>query len=149
MILRSGMRLVDMADEVVTTIEAYSKPPEINKEAGGILIGSYRGPHVEVLHCTTPLHADRRFWNLFDRKDLGHRDEALRHWHDSGRTITLVGEWHTHPESKPLPSSLDRRTWLKIGKRHKVGPLVLVIRGISGWWFAMMKDGVLSPLMPL
>jgi integrative and conjugative element protein (TIGR02256 family) len=149
MILRCGMRLVDIGDDIITKIEEFSLPSEISKEAGGILIGSYRGPHVEVLHCTTPLPGDRRLWNLFDRRDQGHRYEALRRWEESGRTTTFVGEWHTHSEPKPTPSFIDRTNWSKIAKRHRIGPLILAIRGISGWWFGIMRDGVLFPLVPL
>jgi integrative and conjugative element protein (TIGR02256 family) len=146
MILRSGIRLVEVADDVVDTIQGFSRSPEISREAGGILLGSYRGPHVQIERCTTPLPADRRFWNLFDRKDLGHGDEALRRWRDSGRTMTFVGEWHTHPEPVPSPSFLDRTTWRRIAKRHKFGPIVFVIRGISGWWWGIMQHATLSPL---
>jgi integrative and conjugative element protein (TIGR02256 family) len=149
MILRSGIRLVDIADEVVEIIEGFSLPAENDREAGGILIGSYRGPHVEILHCTTPLPADRRHWNMFDRSDPGHREEAMRRWQDSGRTMTFVGEWHTHPEPVPSPSFLDRSTWKRIARRHKIGPLVFVIRGTSGWWWSIMQQKALSSLSPL
>jgi integrative and conjugative element protein (TIGR02256 family) len=149
MILHSGFRLVDMADDVVQTIEDFSRPMEIKREAGGILLGSYRGPHVEIIGCTTPLPRDRRFWNLFDRKDPGHREEAVRCWQQSGKTVTFVGEWHTHPEATPSPSFVDRSTWRRIARRHKFGPLVFVIRGISGWWFGIWREGNLTSLAPL
>jgi integrative and conjugative element protein (TIGR02256 family) len=149
MILHSGLRLVDMADEVVRTIEPFSNPAGSSPEAGGILLGSYKGPHVEVVDCTTPLPRNRRLWNLFDRKDPGHREEAIRRWKDSGRTVTFVGAWHTHPEPTPSPSFADRSTWRGIARRHKVGPLVVVIRGFSGWWFGRLREGSLTSLSPL
>jgi integrative and conjugative element protein (TIGR02256 family) len=149
MIMRSGLRLVEVADEVIATIESFSHAPQADREAGGILIGSYRGPHVEIVDCTTPMPQDRRLWNLFDRKDPGHRDRAMRHWRESCRTVTFVGEWHTHPEPMPSPSFIDRSTWRRIGKRHKVGPLVFVIRGIEGWWWGVLQRKALCPLFPL
>lgn len=149
MILRSGIRLVEIADEVVETMERYSKPPENDREAGGVLIGCYRGPHVEILHCTVPLQKDRRRWGLFDRRDPGHQQEAMRQWQQSGRTMTFVGEWHTHPEPVPSPSFIDKLTWKRIAKRHRVGPAVFVIRGFTGWWWGMMLDRSTTNLIPI
>jgi integrative and conjugative element protein (TIGR02256 family) len=73
----------------------------------------------------------------------------MRRWRDSGRTVTFVGEWHTHPEAVPSPSSLDRNTWRGIARKHKIGPLVFVIRGISGWWFGLSREEALTLLVPL
>jgi integrative and conjugative element protein (TIGR02256 family) len=103
MILRAGLRLVEVSDEVVRTIDRYSKPGENDREAGGILIGSYRGVHIQIVECTTPLFLDRRSRTLFDRRDDGHQRLALDRWRGSSRTLTFVGEWHTHPETQPLP----------------------------------------------
>jgi integrative and conjugative element protein (TIGR02256 family) len=149
MILRSGLRLVEVADEVVGTIEGYSRAEEAKREAGGILIGAYRGPHVEIVACTTPMPKDRRLWNLFDRNDPGHRAQAMRHWRESGRTLTFVGEWHTHPEQVPTPSFIDRITWKRAGRRHNAGPLVFMIRGLSGWWWGLAQEKTLNVLAPL
>ncbi len=118
MILRSGISLVEVAHEVIETTGSFCVPPENSREAGGILLGFYRGPHVQIMHCTTPLPADHRLWNRFERRDPGHQVEATRRWRDSGRTMTYVGEWHTHPEAKPTPSFIDKWNWRKIARRH-------------------------------
>ena len=149
MILRSGISLVEVAEEVVETITAFSGPSENKTEAGGILLGFYRGPHVQIMHCTSPLPGDRRLWNLFDRSDPGHQSEAAKRWCGSGRTMNYVGEWHTHPAAVPTPSFIDRRTWRKIARRHTVGPLVFAIRGTSGWWWEMMRNKARVRLLPL
>jgi hypothetical protein len=54
MIFRTGLRLVAVADEVVEKISAFSRRPENSREAGGILVGSYRGPHIQVASCSGP-----------------------------------------------------------------------------------------------
>jgi hypothetical protein len=54
MIFLAGARLVTLSDEVTQQMRRFTEPPEADLEAGGILLGSYRGPHVEVLQCTTP-----------------------------------------------------------------------------------------------
>ncbi len=134
MILRAGLRLVDIHDDVVRTIVRYSRPGENDREAGGILIGSYRGVHIQIVECTTPLFRDRRSRMLFDRRDEGHQRAALERWRSSGRTLTFVGEWHTHPEARPSPSLIDRQTWKRVARKNHAGSTFFLIRGYDSWW---------------
>jgi integrative and conjugative element protein (TIGR02256 family) len=99
-----------MAERVERAMSAFVTENEITLEAGGILIGSYRGPHIEISDCTTPLSGDIRKPYLFDRRDPGHQAAALRAWRASGKTATFIGEWHTHPQDDPAPSGIDLRT---------------------------------------
>jgi hypothetical protein len=48
MILRSGLRLVVVDRSVADKIGHYSSIPENSTEADGVLIGGYRGPHIEI-----------------------------------------------------------------------------------------------------
>jgi integrative and conjugative element protein (TIGR02256 family) len=134
MIFRLGFRLVEVSNDVLTTIEHYTKHGENDREAGGILIGSYRGAHIQIVECTIPLVHDRRFRMLFDRRDEGHQRVALNRWHASRGALTFVGEWHTHPEPQPLPSSVDRQTWRRIVKKNKAGITFFLIKGYDNWW---------------
>ena len=117
-----------LEEEVERFLSPYLGASERMLEAGGILIGSYRGPHVHIRTCTVPLVADVRCPTLFDRKDAGHQCAALRAWRRSGGTETFVGEWHTHPEPHPEPSPLDRETWAAV-LRKSAQPLVFLIVG--------------------
>jgi len=134
--------------EVVTTIERYTDPAERNREAGGILIGSYRGPHIEIVSCTSPMPQDIRTPVLFNRRDPGHDREAKRRWQESGRVQTFVGEWHTHPEKMPLPSRTDRVTWSAVMKSHAPHSLVFLIRGFAGAWYGFGRAGVVTRFLP-
>ncbi|MGO6982561.1 Mov34/MPN/PAD-1 family protein [Rhizobium leguminosarum] len=109
-------------------------------EAGGILIGSYRGDHIHVHHCTVPLRRDVRTTYLFDRKDRGHQLAAMLAWTKSLGTETFVGEWHTHPEDFPTPSSTDRATWREITQRKEL-PVVFFIVGRNGMWAGIGQSG--------
>jgi integrative and conjugative element protein (TIGR02256 family) len=134
MILQAGLRLVEVCEMVIETIDRHSSPNANYREAGGILIGSYRGIHLKVTECTIPLAKDRRSVNLFDRRDEGHQRVALKRWRASGRVLTFVGEWHTHPEARPAPSSIDRQTWRRVATGNRAGPSFFLIRGYDGWW---------------
>src|SRR5882757_868914 len=111
MIFLADGRLAILADEVFAEITHFTAAPEADLEAGGILLGCYRGPHVEILECTTPMPLDKRTGHGFVRRDPGHQRAALAAWKASDRTVNFVGEWHTHPEERPSPSRVDRATW--------------------------------------
>lgn len=127
-------------EEILATVTRYSNGREAEREAGGILIGAYRGAHLEVTGCTTPMPTDTRRRFLFDRKDPGHQRAALAAWTRSGRTETFVGEWHTHPEPRPNPSPTDLATWLSIMNRTSF-PVLFMIGGSELIWKGVGQRG--------
>lgn len=126
-------RLVTISRKVEEAIARFIGNGEIRLEAGGILIGCYRGPHVEICDCTTPLPLDIRRAHLFDRRDPGHQAAAHDAWEQSGGTDTFVGEWHTHPVADPMPSAVDLGTWRSIMQRTPAA-LVFLIAGQRSIW---------------
>lgn len=100
-------------------------------ELGGILMGSYRGPHIEVTGYTTPGRKDIRRKNLFIRTDERHQTTALSAWRESHATRTFIGEWHTHPSGYPTPSIIDRKTWCRLSVQVAT-PCVFVIISPKG-----------------
>jgi integrative and conjugative element protein (TIGR02256 family) len=135
-------RLILLAPAVEMVVATYVTEVEIGLEAGGIFIGSYRGPHIEITACTTPLPRDVRRPTMFDRKDPGHHAAALAAWKASGGTDTYVGEWHTHPVDDPTPSARDLRTWRLILARG-TDPVVFIIVGRRSVWCAWGQKGEL------
>jgi len=88
-----------------------------------LLLGAYRGAHLDVVGLTTPLPADRRHALWFDRRDRGHGGAAREAWRRSGGTVTCVGEWHSHTAGSASPSTRDLTTWRQIlrkarGRQH-------------------------------
>ena len=146
MIFRGGFRVISISDTVVETINRYSSMPENTTEAGGILIGHYRNPHIEVLRCSEPMARDRRTRTMFDRCDEGHQHLALTSWRNSARTETFVGEWHTHPELTPTPSSLDIQTWKRVTRTNVAGSTLFLIKGYTDWWAGLGTGKMLLPL---
>jgi integrative and conjugative element protein (TIGR02256 family) len=102
-------------------------------EVGGVLLGSRRGPHLHISQATTPQAQDRSSWARFWRSPAGHQEIAQRAWKRSGGRIGYLGEWHSHPQRHPLPSSLDRSSWSSTTATHGV-PLAFVIVGIESVW---------------
>lgn len=107
-------------------------------EAGGILIGSYRDNHIHIVDATTPQSGDIRTRFSFYRRSPEHQAFATRAWNSSRKTRTVVGEWHTHPENHPSPSTIDLAEW-----RREPGdpPLIFLIQGLSDLWLGRIKGG--------
>jgi integrative and conjugative element protein (TIGR02256 family) len=97
-------------------------------ESGGILIGERRGRYLVVTDITTPMKGDMQTRIKFIRQDPGHIDVSKRICEYSRNLRTYMGEWHTHPQLTPLPSSVDLAAWKSI-KVENGNPLVFIILG--------------------
>jgi integrative and conjugative element protein (TIGR02256 family) len=98
---------------VVETLNQYVQDRPQKAEAGGVLIGRHiRGStDIVVDEVTTPMPQDRRTRFRFFRSRKSHQSRVDEVWARSARTGTYLGEWHTHPERDPCPSSIDTAEW--------------------------------------
>lgn len=79
-------------------------------ETGGMLLGYWQGDIVVVTCASGPGSAAQRGRTWF-RPDQDWQTEYLaRIYAASGRTITYLGDWHTHPGGTAKPSRTDRKT---------------------------------------
>lgn len=122
----AGQVLVE--PEVMTVLARYRQLRHDAHEAGGILLGYRRGPHLHAIEATEPALTDRGSRFRFYRSASAHQRIAMNRWRYSGGTLTYLGEWHTHPELTPRPSSLDLASWQELYDRHRT-PLLFLIAG--------------------
>lgn len=120
---------------VTEELNQFRQTGDRNREAGGLLLGLRRGPHIEVVTITTPMPGDMRSRTSFLRRDPYHFQMAQRLWQESNRTIGYIGEWHTHPEQQPAPSGTDTTEWRKVLRLEK-RTTVFVIVGTTNWFVA-------------
>lgn len=120
-------------DSVLRDVSAYRQVERAATEAGGILLGYRRDAHLHVVMATAPGPSDTRSKFRFCRDDESHARIALSEWTKSGETMDYIGEWHTHPQSQPQPSTLDLSEWRNICTRRKEA-MVFVIQGTLGTW---------------
>lgn len=117
--------------------EARACEPE---ETGGVLLG-YRGHDdplsVRVVQQVGPgpgaVHAPRRFEPDGEWQDARIAEAYER----SGRVVTYLGDWHSHPGGSARPSRTDRRTARRIAHTRAARtrrPLMLILWGGSGDW---------------
>lgn len=121
--------LILIEQNVIETVRNHCQSNLGIPESGGILLGYRRDSHLHVVDATTPQPDDRCMRFRFFRRDPYHQQFALSKWRLSGSTLDYIGEWHTHPETDPTPSSLDFSEWEKICGARKINMVFLV----SGW----------------
>ena len=123
---------------VFQCIKKYSQNISLGTEMGGILIGCYRGKHADVSSVTHPQNNDRKLKYGFHRRIDGHQEIARKKWNRSKRVLTYLGEWHTHPESVPIPSQTDLKSWknlVRVCKRD----MIFIIGGTQKIWVGYAK----------
>ena len=136
----ASSRILIEAD-ALTLLDQFRQCGINTPEAGGILLGYRRDPHLHVVAATTPQPGDHRSRFHFHRADPKHQRVATNRWHASDMTVDYLGEWHTHPEEYPSPSVLDYSEWRKICARRS-HPMLFIILGWSGqMWLGVSHGG--------
>lgn len=93
--------------ETLEIFKKYRQLKKRDKEAGGILMGQVRDQHIYVTRASLPSSFDKAARYSFERnKNIAQLIIFYEFW-NSGKTITYLGEWHTHPEPLPTPSTKD------------------------------------------
>ncbi|RQH00136.1 Mov34/MPN/PAD-1 family protein [Paraburkholderia dinghuensis] len=128
---------------VLTTLARFRQTSFSAPESGGILMGYRRGGHLHVTKMTTPQAGDTQHRYGFLRQAPCHQKIALEQWKAQRETMDYVGEWHTHPEPSPTPSSIDTSAWRKICAMKRE-PMVFVIAGTHNLlWVGVGHGGAL------
>lgn len=93
-------------------------------ETGGIIVGEIRplDDAIVITDVSEPFEKDSRGRFHFKRESEGHQEYMDKLWIESGCKKMYLGEWHTHNQKRPVPSSIDINNWKKIERRNKVAP---------------------------
>lgn len=126
-IATSGQRLVFSS----TVLERFEKHQQLrfwHREAGGQLFARLALPDIVVEEATGPRPSDRRTRRSY-RPNLHTEQSEIDSRHIRG--LRFIGDWHTHPEAVPEPSSDDIVSMHKIVTKsiHSFNGFVLVIVG--------------------
>lgn len=120
--------LVCFSPEVVAHFVAYRQQRKIKTEIGGQLFARFVKNEVRVTRATGPNASDERSRTSFRPDQIHQNLEIKRLFEDK---LHFVGDWHTHPEQTPSPSSLDLASMEDCFKksRHQLKAFVMVIVG--------------------
>jgi len=103
------------------------------RETGGVLM-AYWSDDLRS-HHNRAWSRPRSRWRRFRPNSEWQKREIARVYQASGRTVTYLGDWHSHPGWLPLPSRLDVRTARRISTfddARAPNPLMLIVGGTSG-----------------
>jgi integrative and conjugative element protein (TIGR02256 family) len=121
---------VSVESQVLATFDAHRQRRFYQREAGGQLFARVWDDKWEIVSATGPRSRDRRgrfsFW-----PHRASEQEEIFEYHALG--FDYVGDWHTHPEDKPNPSSDDRTSISEVVRRstHHLPGFLLMIVGRS------------------
>lgn len=112
-----------------------------DREAGGQLFATYERHTITIREATGPYSSDKRRRYLFRPDRAAERRDILK-WFRARRHF--VGNWHTHPEPVPSPSSTDvRNTRARfIESEHELLAFTMIIVGLApfpdGLWVSLI-----------
>lgn len=103
------------------------------KETGGVLCGTYIGDLIQVESVSGP--GRNAYQTPVDFvPDKEHIDYFLETEYRKSAGLTIyVGEWHSHPQSKPYPSEQDFQSFYERSIEWQYGELAFLIFGFLGF----------------
>lgn len=119
--------------DLISQLERHQQLSLTDSERGGLLIGIYRPPHIEITQISEPQKEDGTSRFEFIRRSKKHIDLVLYAWKKSKKIETYMGEWHTHPEDHPVPSSTDLKEWHEKFPKDRA-KIVIIIGRVSNWY---------------
>lgn len=123
--------LVVIMGHVVERLIVYRQIHRQTPESAGVLIGERRGPHLVICDLSEPGLGDIRQRYRVNRKGSHHQSKVESVFIESEGTQQYLGEWHTHPEDIPSPSSTDSNSWVNIIADE---PMLMLIVGREDFW---------------
>jgi len=136
--------LVVIVNDVVQLFQKYQQLLPKTPESAGVLIGERRGKHIVITDISIPGKGDNCSRYQVDRKGKHHQKKVDDSFIESNKTKHYLGEWHTHPEKRPIPSALDYNSWSKINLNNE--KVVLIIVGQQSLWVATKNHATLNLL---
>ena len=120
--------VVWFSPEVVGHFVEHRQQGRIKTELGGQLFAKFVKNEVRVIRATGPNATDKRGWAWFKPDQRKQNIEIKRLFDDR---LHFVGDWHTHPEREPSPSSWDLESMEDCFRksRHQLKAFLMVIVG--------------------
>ena len=124
----SSAQVLVMPEAVVRKFRRYRQKRWYQSEAGGQLFARFSASRIVVEQATGPRRTDRRTRTSYvPDRTAEQREIDSRH----AKGLHYVGDWHTHPEPVPGPSSLDIASISESVRKstHALNGFLLVIVG--------------------
>ncbi|RPF28565.1 Mov34/MPN/PAD-1 family protein [Georgenia muralis] len=106
-------------------------------ETGGVLMGWELGGRVHIHTVVGPGPAAVHRPAAFHPDSEWQEGEIARIYAESGRRVSYLGDWHTHPRGSTRMSLTDRGTLLSIANHAAArcpNAVMLILAGMSNKW---------------
>lgn len=135
------IRRVRISSKVLKVFRKYEqKGGEL--ESGGILLGSAYDDYDSIIKITLPNQLDTGEFSFFNRSKIPAQLQINKSWKRSKGYLIYLGEWHTHSEINPQPSTIDIKMIEKTFKETKmdISFLYLIIVGMENTIWVGRQD---------
>jgi len=105
---------IKLEQDVIYQLNAYYQE-NTQYETGGILLGCI-GDEGNVIVIREAYQIKSTWYSPIQYKRNAKKAQKIinKRWRETEGFINYVGEWHTHPNMRPLPSSIDKKSLYKI-----------------------------------
>lgn len=134
--------IVRSSTELFLGLTAFIQDDYKKPESGGILIGYFQENNSYIItDFTKPGHEDKQSRFGFVRSKKNAQKEVNFFFKESEGKKIYLGEWHTHPEDFPSPSSTDKASiWDRIQKdRINAETIFMIIFGRKGIYISAVN----------
>jgi integrative and conjugative element protein (TIGR02256 family) len=121
--------LLEIAPHVLAHFEVHKQRKMFAREAGGQLFASFEHPSVmKIVDVTGPRQTDKRSMYNYQPDRNAERAEIKERF---ARGLHFVGDWHTHRQRIPHPSSTDEDSIGELVRfsAHDLPGFVMIIVG--------------------
>lgn len=131
-VFASDQYTIEMRSHVIDSI-IHDVRAQSELEAGGILLGYVERGLIQVVEATSPAEEDQRSRLGFIRSAKAAQSRIDSAWEESGGTRIYLGEWHSHPEGRAIPSSADRKMIARahVSTEMEIDFLMILIVGME------------------
>lgn len=141
-----GALFVKISGEVLKKMKTFIQDENHKPEAGGILIGHYlENNNFSITDVSIPSELDKASRFNFTRSKKNAQKIINKIFEESLGKKIYLGEWHTHPEDYPSPSSLDKKSILRQinGNELNSNIIFMIIFGRKGFYISQIeKTGI-------
>lgn len=135
--------ILRLENDVLSKLNNYCQGKGMS-ERGGILLGKIRTDYSEyiITNISEPCNKDRMGRHYFIRNKENAQNVINEAWENSDGQVIYLGEWHTHPELLPSPSSVDIKLikQCSIEVEHLPPYIFLIIVGEHGTLYVGSKE---------
>jgi integrative and conjugative element protein (TIGR02256 family) len=142
-------RKLIISNKVMSYYRKLISSYDFSVEIGGILVGELKplNDAVVITDISEPFPNDIGGDLFFKRKSAGHQEYMDKLWRESCNRKMYLGEWHTHNQKVPYPSSIDISNWKTIIHNNNVAPeLYFIIVGTQRLLIWNAYNGVISQM---